>query len=654
MMLSLVLAVVFCGRDMDCPKATAPEEQNLSGSDIAQVRTATFGDCQKACCANLGCFSWNWDSNLSTHRPSACPAGGCCWLKGPHAVSGSNCGNVGHPGCASWSGKSGRTPPGPPPCPPHEQCFHNHGTRPGVPKSFDCEVRKHALAFGKATLPNHGEFQSAYDALQLQACGVPRPAAPDTYVAPTFPTPTQGHVLWVDGGTGGGGSGNATNPFLDLDAAVAAAGALAGPVTIVLKAGRYHTPGIVLSKQHSGLTIQNDDGAEVTVSGAVPFKTPRAKWTVHNSTTNTWRFDATDMALPAESFGMRVGERRAIRAKYPNGDPETAAAFCIIPLGSIASPGVYLPGSGVSEDYPEYFPREHVPVNKTVEFWAHPSDWPGTFWHNDTANMHPQSIGGYGPFFYAQGGTCSGRVPDHGYWCSSHNPRGSAGCARVAGSDGGEGCAQHNIDPPGGFLYGQALPQAEHYKNPKGAVVHARGGSMPYFSYMCLVDAVTDGKVLFDPSVGCDQGGPTPVTPGKAWDWFIENVKEECDSPGEYFYDAEEEALYYTFNATETPTGDEDFALVTTKLLFNITGTMADPVKGVTIRGLTLRDAALTFLGTTEADRHWLPSEGDWALQRSGAVHMEGAATSTLFYLSHSHLFLTSMPSPHAPCGMPY
>ena len=76
-----------------------------------------------------------------------------------------------------------------------------------------------------------------------------------------------------------------------------------------------------------------------------------------------------------------------------------------------------------------------------------------------------------------------------------------------------------DIDPPGGFVYGSVLPQAAKYKNPKGAIVHARGGSMPYFSYMCLVTGVRDGKVLFDEGIGCDQGGPTPKTPGKAWDW---------------------------------------------------------------------------------------------------------------------------------------
>eukprot|EP01043_Picozoa_sp_COSAG02_P080562 COSAG02_NODE_19215_length_894_cov_1.183648_1_plen_161_part_10 len=122
-------------------------------------------------------------------------------------------------------------------------------------------------------------------------------------------------------------------------------------------------------------------------------------------------------------------------------------------------PGVYYNGSGRSENYPAYFPREHENISLTEEWWAHPSDWPDTYWHNDTSQpggIHPQSIGGYGPFFYAAGGVCSGRTPAHGYWCSSHNPRGSAGCVRApkgqAGSKGfgGEGCAQHNIDPPGG------------------------------------------------------------------------------------------------------------------------------------------------------------------------------------------------------------
>ena len=106
--------------------------------------------------------------------------------------------------------------------------------------------------------------------------------------------------------------------------------------------------------------------------------------------------------------------------------------------------------------------------------------------------------------------------------------------------------------------------------------------------------------------------------------------KEECDSPGEYYYDAQERALYYTFNGTDTPTGHEELAFTHTKVLFNISGSMEAPVKNIRIRGLTIRDAAFTYLGTDEASRHWLPSEGDWALQRSGAIHIEGAESVSI------------------------
>lgn len=47
-------------------------------------------------------------------------------------------------------------------------------------------------------------------------------------------------------------------------------------------------------------------------------------------------------------------------------------------------------------------------------------------------------------------------------------------------------------------------------------------------------------------------------------------------------------------------------------------------MRDVTIRGLTIRDAAYTFLGTTPADVHYLPSASDWTIQRSGAVLLEG------------------------------
>lgn len=491
--------------------------------------------------------------------------------------------------------------------------FHNHGTRPGVARSFDCEVRQHAFAFARATLPERGSFRTAFEALQLQACGLTVPHAYDHYFPPRFGDPGVGLTFHVDSSATVEGDGSATRPFRTLEAAIGSAGARPGPKTVLLRAGTYNTAGVTLTAAHSDLTIRNADGADVVISGAVPVANAKHKWSLHEPSTNTWRLDLSGQGIATE-YGLRVEGARAIRAKYPNGDPERAPALCEIPWnGSIASPGVYLNGSGVSEDIPTYFPRHHE--GEAVEYWARPTDWPGVAWHEADAD-HPRSIGGFGPFFYAAEGVCSGRRPSHGYWCSPRNPRGALG--------------QHPIDPPGGFYYDRVLPQAAKYARPQGAVFHARGGSMPYFSYMCLVKNISDGKVHFDASLGCDQGGPTPDQPGKAWDWFIENVKEECDSPGEYFYDAEEEALYYTFNSSRTPTGAERLALVRTKVLINISGTRDAPVRNVRIEGLTLRDAALTYLGSSDADVHWLPSEGDWALQRSGAISIEGAVNVTV------------------------
>ena len=81
-----------------------------------------------------------------------------------------------------------------------------------------------------------------------------------------------------------------------------------------------------------------DRVSDVVVSGAVPVTVAKEKWSLANAKTNTWKLDVRGQRLP-KGFGLRVGTRRAIRAKYPNGDPETAASYCIIPLGSNAQPG---------------------------------------------------------------------------------------------------------------------------------------------------------------------------------------------------------------------------------------------------------------------------------------------------------------------------
>ncbi len=114
------------------------------------------------------------------------------------------------------------------------------------------------------------------------------------------------------------------------------------------------------------------------------------------------------------------------------------------------------------------------------------------------------------------------------------------------------------------------------------------------------------------------QGGEGETTGAE---WYIENVFDELDFPGEYFYNSSTETLYFYYNATtETaPPSDTEFVAVKTKILFNITGTQSQPVLNITFQGLEFRDTPYTYM-----DKHGLPSGGDWSLQRQGAITFQG------------------------------
>ena len=85
----------------------------------------------------------------------------------------------------------------------------------------------------------------------------------------------------------------------------------------------------------------------------------------------------------------------------------------------------------------------------------------------------------------------------------------------------------------------------------------------------------------------------------------MENVHEFVDAPNEFFYEPKLGHLYLYHNGTGPPTE----TLVATQLqtLLSVTGTLADPVRGVVVKDIQFRDAAQTFL-----EPHGVPSCGDW------------------------------------------
>ena len=105
---------------------------------------------------------------------------------------------------------------------------------------------------------------------------------------------------------------------------------------------------------------------------------------------------------------------------------------------------------------------------------------------------------------------------------------------------------------------------------------------------------------------------------------FVENIFEELDAPGEWFLNTKTHVLYYY-----PPAGvDLKTAFVeATRLrsLVEFRGSGAQPVRFVTLRGLTFRQAARTVMDTKEP-----LVRSDWAIYRGGAVFFTGAEDCAL------------------------
>lgn len=99
--------------------------------------------------------------------------------------------------------------------------------------------------------------------------------------------------------------------------------------------------------------------------------------------------------------------------------------------------------------------------------------------------------------------------------------------------------------------------------------------------------------------------------------WYIENVAEELDAPGEYFFNRHTRELKLLVNSStlENFHSDGVLELVIPKLQSLIT---MRNTTNITLSQVSLRDTKMTYL-----ERYGVPSGGDWALHKGAAVLME-------------------------------
>lgn len=235
-------------------------------------------------------------------------------------------------------------------------------------------------------------------------------------------------------------------------------------------------------------------------------------------------------------------------------------------------------------------------------------------------------------------------TPAGSYWCGNAS---SGGWAEVDNA-----CAKAGqLQLPVGMTYDTTDPQLKRFarwSNASGAIIHA-WHSQSWAMHMFNVSEhdTKAGSMEFAgggwqggrnwcscaqcsyaaPWCGDKESGDDRLISGS---WYVENVKEELDVPGEFWYDEATQELFVWPNVTHVTArsmGPPSVEMVVPVLqtLIRFTGTAKSPVKGVTIQGVSFRDAAYTFM-----ERFGVPSGGDWSLYRGGAIFIEGAERLTL------------------------
>lgn len=103
----------------------------------------------------------------------------------------------------------------------------------------------------------------------------------------------------------------------------------------------------------------------------------------------------------------------------------------------------------------------------------------------------------------------------------------------------------------------------------------------------------------------------------------VENVLEELDQPGEWYYERKTGFLYFYPPSCEYQTAE--YALVTTPELFSFKGTKENPVHDIILSGFALEHTARTLSVLGQDGWNYEPLlRGDWAVVRKGVITLEG------------------------------
>ncbi|MET0242428.1 MAG: right-handed parallel beta-helix repeat-containing protein [Flavitalea sp.] len=154
----------------------------------------------------------------------------------------------------------------------------------------------------------------------------------------------------------------------------------------------------------------------------------------------------------------------------------------------------------------------------------------------------------------------------------------------------------------------------KNWKNPSGGFLHAMHEYLWGDMHWIIKGRNPDGTLI-------TEGGWQNNRPSKMHPLYrmVENIFEELDAEGEWFYDRSKQLLYYK-PQTDTDLSNATIEVVRLKNLIEIKGTEAVPVSNISLKGFTFKHVARTFMLNKEP-----LLRSDWTVYRGGALFITGA-----------------------------
>jgi hypothetical protein len=164
-----------------------------------------------------------------------------------------------------------------------------------------------------------------------------------------------------------------------------------------------------------------------------------------------------------------------------------------------------------------------------------------------------------------------------------------------------------------------APERVARWRDPTGGYIHAMHTALWGDMHWRTLGKKADGSLDYEG--GWQNNRPSPMH--KTFR-FVENIREELDAPGEWFHDARSGTLLF-YPPTGVDLKTATIEIVRLRHLIELRGTKEKPVRNVTLRGLTFRHAARTFMDNREP-----LLRSDWTTYRGGAVVVQGAEDATI------------------------